>query len=508
MQWVLDKKDFVKGVATSQELGGFWADMQGLDVYRSLLTTNTANYNTIGAMRSAYAATRIDSDEGIAANILVFAPFFSASAQMLYGFGSSSTSGQVYKVNTSTDALSTVAAMQGFDNGATVFYNTGTTTANYIYVSGDTRVRRYNLDSDTFQDGDDQAQHVFTNSSSNHPLCVKNGKLYMGDVTHIDSMTNAGVVTEAALSIPSNYTIVTISDYDKYLAIGCVEGVDSSSLKSKVFFWDTTSLNWNFEVSIPDHLVQLKNEYGILYALTGGNDFALHYFTGSRFEAVTTKTDRTIALSLPTAGNSVLDFDRGQAFWPVQDITTGSSEIDIWSYGSKYAELPKVLNIPFRTSNTSSSGNAIGALAVGTRDKVYVSYVDSDGISKLSVHKSGNHATANGLTVELDSYFGGSGALKKLNFIRCEFSPLVSGDNIAINAGFDLETTTDYIDGGSAGVTNSIRFADLGAVTSHTIYPKQEFRELQLQPIFESGTGDVALRRIVIDWDYVERYGN
>ncbi len=500
-QWVIDKNDFVKGMATSQEVGGFFSHMIGIDIYRSHLTTNVQWYNPVGALRSSFAGTDI-AGATVTTNIHQFVKYNDGTTQFLYGFGGA----KGYKINTGTDSVTAITTAAGFDNGAALFHSTKTTTGDYIYVSSTTESRRLRLSDDTW-DPDSAAQHTFTNSSAFHPKFVKNSIMWMGDVDHLDKMEKDGTATDNVFDIPPQYTIVSISEWDRYLVIGASVGTNSvNTLSSRVFFWDMLSDSWVFDIVVDDAIVELKNKDGILYMLTTGNDFCWHQWTGNRFAPLAVVSDNTSVMVIEGAGKSVVDFDRGRVFWPVYDITytDSTNKLELWSHGNRYPELPNVITKPYKIVHEGAGGLGTGAFATGTRGKYYAAYENiSPATFHLIVFKNGNETAATATTVELDGYFGGSARLKTLNFIRFEFSPLESGDDISVYDATDLASSFTRLDGeASAGVKNSIRHADLGAVTSHRMDITKQFRELMLKINFESGTGDVAIRRIIIDFDY------
>ena len=522
MKWVIDSKDFSKGLATSNEGGGFFSEMRGIDIYNASEYESQADISAIGAIRAGYAKTDFGG-VGVVDLIKQFVTAYdnSGGVQYLFGFGGD----HAYRVNTTTDAAPTRLTLASQTDIGAALYTNGTDTR--IYVAGLITIRDIGIDifgTMSLNDPTTTGTPIVMTTGVPHPMFVKNNILWVGDKNELIQLDDT-TWTDAVLDIDADYIIQSISEHDKYLAIGAMFGNNTLRVpSSRVYFWDMISDSWNFSAQLDGALVQLKNVNGVLTALTALNGgFSLLFFDGVQFKTISSRYNSGLSLSAANSnaaestGRQVFDTDRGRFFWMIKDteletrfgIGATNIPIDVWSYGN-YHGLPTTFHKPHDVIlSTEDGGNVnMGALKVGQANKVYTSYQDGASTYKLVVFKraTGNSTGAWWRTVDLDKYFNDNGRLKKMQSIRFDVDELASGDVLELYKAIDYTTDFIRLDGqDSASVENSIREADYSGDSQTTIkFTRTDtFRHLRLAG--KHTGGDVRIRKIIIEFTYEEK---
>jgi len=507
MQYVLTPQDFLTGLALSQNKGGLWLDMRGIDFY-----VRGTYLNGVGSIKPFYPPTDLGT---INAKIKRWAKYSTGTASLnQYNFGIGN--GYAYRIKYPVQ-FTELETESGADKGIAKCEISGT---DYMYVATSTKLARItNLTGTMTWDNNSGSYYGTFNNSGNHPAHTMYDITWWGDGNQVAKLESDGTFTANALDLPDDYTIVSISEWDIYLAILAVRGKSYFTQESRIFFWDMSSPTWNFDRIIPKVVQKILNHGGILYALSIYDDFTLYYFTGSVFEKLYYSKGRNFSISSAYFDIDLFDLYDDTIYFVGRLIKTDNGTvteeaIDVYSWGNNFNNLkiPKVINKPALVFTADSEvSSSIGGLTVGWNGTIIVSYNDGTN-DKLVGFYTGDQAGAYAITRDLDSYFigkiagAGLGMKKNINWIRVDFEPLTSGDKATLQFAKDYSTTYNNICKTAAG--SAIDYSADGAVASKTFnsnFKIGTFRQLNLKIYFNSG--EVKIHRIIIDWNYADSTG-
>lgn len=555
-QYVIDKRDFFKGLSQSEEVGGFFRDMQGINLHSPLnvgvlmnnskeigvysegsataltspitqlvslvnYTGTGANFrNFIVALSDNHAVQiRVDADNGeTITDIITFAGINSENktGAAVYKLGSQSTRNIGLFYSLANDI--------GVWDATTAFTNAGKWDGDFM--------------SDT-TNGPANASAIDAAPGGFRPMYwhKRHDILYWGSINGVDDFpqvdkfdANVGVrgtLTENALDLPKGWSIQDFGQLRDYLAILCVApprgGTDAESSQhtSKIFFWDGVKDSWNYETpEISDELVRLFNTDKGLFAIGKGDGISYYQVELEQVQRLNNwpKDEITIA----SGGRDGSDNANYGAIVAAGDellfLGKDGANAHIFSLGDRFglSSSKTLMKKFFLKSATGVGAIRLGDIVKATPTKYYASYwndVDGSGTANAGDQyrivrfspANANTKEARIDTVELDSYFEGTGRLKKLNWIRFDIDELASGDILEIYKEIDYDGAWTRLDGsGSAGAENSIRESDFSGENRTAIkFTRQDqFRHLRLR--FDWTGSSVKVRRVVVDFNYQE----
>jgi len=487
MQYVIDHKDFIKGLALSRQTGGFWDDMRGIEIY------GKGNWaSSIGILKPGFELTELSLGDNPTL-ITKWAKYAGSSYQYNFGVGGS----KAYRIKNPGLSVTALDTEQDADHGIERCVING---ADYIYVATALKLGRIKTLEGTMAWENNSGSYYGTfNHGGKHPAHTMYDITWWGDGNEIAKLEADGTFTTNALDLPKDFTIVDISEYGPYLAILANRGTYLATQESRVFFWDMASATWNFDRKISRIVTHLDNNKGILKAFSPFADFTIFYYTGSIFRNMIHRSG--IDITFPSTDNDIFD-SNGEATYFIGKIGASGSEsgaIDVYEYGNNFIELPNVINKKIMVCKGENYTPA--SISTSYRDYILVAYNDGD--NKLGAYYSGNQAGAWANTIDLDSYFGGIGRKKVINWIRVDFEPLENGDKMTLKFAKDYSRSFSNICKTAAG--SAIDYSADGAVASKTFNSNLQignFRQLQLQFYFNSG--EVRIHRVIIDWKYAD----
>ena len=534
-RYVIDKNDFLKGIAISEETGGFWRDQNGIDVYRTpgLLRPGV----TSGSVYSEASATALTSP----ITRMVFADdSASPNSGIAYIVALSTNHGVRIRINAADSETAAVVAFSGNNAAAkegAAFYKLGSASSSRpaLFYSLDTDIGMYDtsLDFTVNANWDDNfMSSVPANASSivsttfrtmyhhkRQDVLYWNSGSSGNQVDKFDANTGVnGTLTENALDLPAGWEIRDFAQLRDYLAILAITpnlttvATDRAFIqpKSKIFYWDGVADTWNYETPvIEDRLMGLFNNENGLFAYGVGDGISYYQLELEQANRLFNwpGTGNTIDLSAGVRdGNDVANY-RAVATRGRQSFILGKDGNDayIFAIGNRFG-LPFGIHKPYLLKTAAGTVD-LGDIVAVSPTKIYASYHDDNGASadqyRVVRFSSGNSSSTASTadTVELDSYFGGFGRMKKLKSIRFDFDKLASGDQIDLYKEVDYAGSWTRIDGGgSTAATNRIAYADLGAISTAHYNGADKFRHLRLRWNFVAG--NAKIRRIVIEFDY------
>src|SRR3990167_3473423 len=506
-QFVIDKRDFLKGLSQSEEIGGFFRDMQGINIYSNSGIGVLMNNSKEVGVYSEGSATPLSSP----VTQLIRSSF--SGTQVVFALSSRHGIG-LRMTGADTDTAPNIITFTGNNIGdkrGAAMYHLGTQSNSDIglFYSFETDIGCYDI-TKTFttqgQWNEDFMSTVPASASTvasvtframyhhkRHDILYWNGGVNKVDKFDANTGVN-GTLTENCLDLPVNWEIRDFGQLKDFLAVLAVTpptgGSDDANVqyKSKIFFWDGTSDSWTYETPlIHDHILRLVNTEEGLFGVGKGDGISYYRFEVEQAARLFNWVGAGSVIDLTTGrrdGNDLANYGAidsigNQLLFLGKDGNDGH----IFTAGNRFGLAPdRVLGKAFFVKSSTGIGLLrMGDMVTVSPNKHYVSYwYDTDGSGTANAgdqfrivrFSPGNANTQDGRadTVELDSYFGGVGRLKKLNYIRFDIDELASGDVLEIYKEIDYDNTWTRLDGtGSAGAENSIRESDFSGDSRTTI---------------------------------------
>ncbi len=360
--------------------------------------------------------------------------YASASAK-LYGLGQ--TAGGLTKIVYKDDATvgnwTLPASSEGngaVRNGCFVEYK------DYFWgFQGTTQVFRYGLLSGTPSITNSQGT-VGVITSVAQGVIAKDDNLYLPYNNKLARVTSGGTVTDAALTLPTNFKITSICNYGNYLAIGCAP-ISTYNGVSKVFLWNLTAtdvqetIDWGegelrVLETVEGQLVGITDRY--LNNATGAGRGSLIVQTYSGGVPQIEKEVFTLALSDKTMPISKA-LKNNRLFFAAKIMTNSAGTTyneGIWSFGRKNKNYPFSLTLDIIDENINTSG----IQSFGTAANYFFIAHSADG----SVDKTNDAATyAFTSILETQIYsLGDTNLTKQLNLIGITTTPIPTGGSIVV----------------------------------------------------------------------------
>ncbi len=197
-------------------------------------------------------------------------------------------------------------------------------------------------------------------------VIAKDDDLYLPYNNKICRVTSGGTLSDAVLTLPTNYKITSICNYGNYLAIGCAP-ISTFNGTSKVFLWNLTSTDVQETIDWGEgELRVLETIEGLLVGVTdrylnnatgaGRGSMVVKVYSGGTPQVVKevytqALTGKSIPLSKAVQNNRL--------FWAAKIMTASDSSTydeGIWSFGRKNTNYSHTLTLDIIDENVSTSG--------------------------------------------------------------------------------------------------------------------------------------------------------
>ncbi len=348
---------------------------------------------------------------------------------------------------------------------------------------------------------DDSAHSLSYTNIAQGIVHSKDDILYIPYDNKIASNNN-GSWTDAALTVPSKYKIVSICEYGSYLAVGCAPL--SGTGKSRVFLWDrdsslttlTESIDWD-----EGNLTVLEELEGFLIgiSITGGTTISSKQrivFRKWNGGNIAKKFKELVANSAFTGLQPWKQKFNNRIFYTMHFTIDGVTRFGVWSVGlSSSGEF--ALAHERTPENDSSVGNFAmqGFFIVG--DFMFISYVNASFAAALSKTDDTGSYIAKAIYETPIKNGGDSDLKKKLIGFGVTFEPLPANGKVWLYYKKDAETAWKRIltyDTDNAISKSGVRLmSDTTAVTvtiaSPGVFTQSEHGLVSGQRIFLKTTG-------------------
>lgn len=214
-------------------------------------------------------------------------------------------------------------------------------------------------------------------------MCIGNGRyLSVWEPIEVDAPANTSYLRHR-LVFPSGYEVTSLATHSEYLAIACEKRSSSSTNEfqdGKIFFWDGTSVTYNFFIDIPEGApYALFSHKNILYyfanggwwAWSGGEPVKIRQMPNTDTEFTDSESYLVNYPNTMAVRNSIL-----LGAFPSETNST-NIEHGVYSYGSRDRNYTE----GFGFSYTISTGEVTnGTLRIGMiksfGDKLFISWRD------------------------------------------------------------------------------------------------------------------------------------
>lgn len=388
--------------------------------------------------------------------------YHSASAK-LYGLGQTAggLTKVVYKADATTGNWTLPSSSEGngaVQNGCLVEYK------DYLWgFQGTTQVWKWGLLSGT-PSITNTAGTVGTITSVAQGVIAKDDQLYLPYNNKLARVSSGGTVTDAALTLPTNFKITSICNYGNYLAIGCAP-ISTFNGVSKVFLWNLTSsdvqeaIDWGegelrVLETIEGYLVGVTDRYLNNATGAGRGSMIVQVYSGGVPQVV--KEVFTQALSGKTMPLSKA-VKNNRLFFAAKIMTNSAGteyNEGLWSFGRKNTAYPFSLSLDIIDENIDTDG----IQAFGTAANYFFIAHSGDG----SIDKT-NDAATYAFTSVYESQimnFGDSMADKTLKSIKVSFRKLASGESLTVK--YRVDNATSWTTVGSYSTADTMSYTFLG----------------------------------------------
>lgn len=295
-------------------------------------------------------------------------------------------------------------------------------------------------------------------------IIAADANLYLPYNNTLVRITPGLTVTDAVISVPSNFKIVSLANFGNYLAIGCAPSSSFNGV-SKVFIWNlssdlfTETLNFGegdlrIIETIEGMIVGITDRYLNNSVGAGKGSMVIQVYQGGTpqvLKEVFTQAlvGKTIPISKAVKNNRL--------FFAAKIMTNSSGteyNEGIWSFGRKNVNYPYTLTLDVIDENVNTSG----IQAFNIAGNYFLVAHSADG----SIDKTDDTATYTFTSIyeDLIRNFGSANRDKQVQSIKVTFVKLTSGQGLTVKLKVDDATnyttvgTYNTVDGLSRTFTN------------------------------------------------------
>jgi len=335
---------------------------------------------------------------------------------------------------------------------------------------------------------------VGTITSVAQGLIAKDDNLYLPYNNKLARVNASSTVTDAVLTLPTQFKITSICNFGNYLAIACAP-ISTFAGNSKVFLWNLTSSDAQEAIDWGEgELRILENIEGFLVGITdrylnnatgaGRGSMIVSVYSGGSpqvFKEIFTQAlvGKTMPISKAVENNRI--------FWAAKIMTNsaGTEYVEgIWSFGRKNTNFLHTLTLDIIDENINTSG----IQAFGTAANFFFIAHSNDG----SVDKTNDAATYTFTSVcESQIFdFGDITSDKRLDSLKVFFRKLATGETIT--AKYRIDGATAWTTIGSASTDGDLSHTFLSIEATDT--PFASFREVEFRIESTGGAEPLGFR--------------
>jgi hypothetical protein len=425
---------------------------------------------------------------------------YPSASGKLYGLGQTGAglTKILQKADATTGLWTTPATSEGdgaVQNGCFVEYK------DYAWgFQGTTQVFRWGLLSGTPSITNSQGT-VGTITSVAQGVIAKDDNLYLPYNNKLARVTSGGTVTDAVLTLPTNFKITSICNFGNYLAIACAP-ISTFNGTSKVFLWNLTSTDVQEVIDWGEgELRVLETIEGMLVGITdrylnnatgaGRGSMIIQVYAGGVPQVL--KEVFTLALAGKTMPISKA-VKNNRLFFAAKIMTnTAGTEYNegVWSFGRKNANYPWALTLDIICEEATTSGfQSFGSAG----NFFFISHSADGSVSKI------NDSSVYTYTSIYESQifnFGDEDNDKRLESLKVSFRSQTAGESVTAKYRVDGATAWTTIGTDSTDGDLSRTFVNIESTGADFV----SFREMQLR-IESTGGAEIlgfCLKAIILN---------
>lgn len=407
---------------------------------------------------------------------------YASASTKLYGLGQNG-SGQTkiaYKADATTGNWTLPSSSEGngaVRNGCLVEYK------DYLWgFQGTTQVFKWGLLSGT-PAITNTAGTVGTITSVANGVIAKDDQLYLPYNNKIVRVSAGGTVTDAALTLPTNFKITSICNYGNYLAIACAP-ISTYNGNSKVFLWNLTSTDVQEAIDWGEgELRVLETIEGLLVGVTdrylnnatgaGRGSMIIQVYSGGTPAVVKEVFTQTLSGKTMPISKAIKN---NRLFFSAKIMSNSSGteyHEGIWSFGRKNVNFPYTLTLDIIDSNVSTSG----VQAFGTAANYFFVAHSNDG----SIDKTDDTATYSFTSVYESPVFDFDAPEfdKRLEAVRVSFRKLASGETVTVK--YRVDGATSWTTIGSVSTAGELSRSFLSIESADTPFSSGKEFEFRIE---------------------------
>lgn len=411
---------------------------------------------------------------------------YASASTKLYGLGKTAAglTKVVFKADATTGNWTLPANSEGSEairNGCFVEYK------NYFWgFQGSTQVFKWGLLSGT-PTITNTAGTVGTITSVAQGIIASDDNLYLPYNNKLVRVVAGGTVSDAVLTLPTNFKITSLANYGKFLAIGCAP-VSTFNGVSKVFLWNLTSpdiqeaIDWGegelrILETIEGMLIGITDRYLNNSTGAGRGSLIIQTYSGGYPQIAKELFTQALSGKIVPISKAIKN---NRIFFAAKLMTNSAGteyNEGIWSFGRKNINYPYTLTLDIIDENINTSG----IQAFGTAANYFFIAHSGDG----SIDKTNDAATyAFSSIYESQIFnFGDVYSDKRLESVKVSFRKLATGESITVKLKADEADSWTTI--GTASTLGDVSKTFLGIESTGTNFPSG--KEFQIQIISTGG---------------------
>lgn len=369
---------------------------------------------------------------------------YSSTDAKLYGLGQNGSGYPkiVYKADATTGNWTLPASSEGngaVKNGCFVEFK------DYLWgFQGTNQIWKWGLLSGSPSITNSTSTVASTITSVAQGLIASDANLYLPYNNTLVRITPGLTITDAVISVPTNFKITSICNYGNYMAIGCAP-ISSFNGVSKVFIWNLSSDLFTETLDFGEgDLRILEVVEGMLVGITdrylnnsvgaGRGSLIIQTYGGGAPQVVKEIfTQALTGVSIPTSKA----LKNNRLFFAAKIMTNSAGTTyneGIWSFGRKNANYPYTLTLDVIDENINTSG----IQGFGTAGNYFFIGHSSDG----SIDKTNDAATYAFTSIYESQIYdeGDPNITKRLNKCTITTAPITAG-SVTVKYKIDAETS-------------------------------------------------------------------
>lgn len=314
-------------------------------------------------------------------------------------------------------------------------------------------------------------------------IIAKDDNLYLPYNNVIARVSSAGTLTDAVLTLPTNFKITSLFNYGNYLGIACAP-VSIYAGVSKIYLWNLTSpdvqesIDWgegSLRVAdlVGGQIVGISDRYLNNAAGAGKGSLLVQVYSGNTSEPI-----KEIFTAFLTGKETPLSkaVKNNRLFFSAKIMTSADGSTydeGIYSFGRKNAKYPYALTLDIIDENVATTGiQAFGNAA----NYFFIAHSLDGSVDKTD--DAANYTFTSIFETSIEN-FGDAETDKSLESIKVSFDKLATGQSLTVKLKVDDATSWTTI--GTFNTVGEISRTFVNIESSGVDFPSGKEYKLRLE---------------------------